>query len=189
MAAEKLLRDETLGTLGTLLSAKATLYMGLNRRLANVLWDDGTHIVDALMFLTGGVPRLEKHWGAELSSRSGTAWFAGRIQSAGKKESIPFVLEAGAGRDHLVFEIEFSSERGRLRIGNGIFEVWDSEASPYAENFRSLKKTKEGFDGPTGYFTNMAADAAACVKNPALSPRSTAAGGLSVIEYLHSLES
>jgi hypothetical protein len=99
----------------------------------------------------------------------------------------PFVIEVGAGRDHLVFELEFSCERGRLRIGNAVFEVWEAASCPYAEKFRSLEKVRDGFGGPTGYFANMTADAAACARNPALEPRSSALDGLHVIEYLNAL--
>ena len=84
--------------------------------------------------------------------------------------------------------MEFSCEKGRLRIGNGIFEVWESAESPYAENFRSLKKTAAAFEGPTGYFANMTADAVACVRDTARQPRSSAAAGLRVIEYIHSVK-
>jgi predicted dehydrogenase len=211
--AEALLRAEALGPL---LSVRATLYMGVSQRLIDVLWHDGTHLVDALMFLSGGRPRHERRWGARLASRSGTAYLAGRLlpqagpDGAGtagdaanaaafdvtaaldataaraiKKEPVPFLIEAGAGRDHLVFEFEFSCARGRLRIGNGVFEVWESGPSPYAEKFRSLAKKRDGFTGPTGYFAAMAADAAACVKESARVPRSTARDGFRVIEYLH----
>ncbi|GHU84130.1 oxidoreductase [Spirochaetia bacterium] len=186
--AEQILRDERLGPL---LGVKAALYMGKTRRLRDVFWHDGTHLADALMFLTGSELRHKKRWGAKLSSRTGTAWLSGYLEpaasarSAASSEAIPFIIELGAGRDHLVFEFEFSCEQGRLRIGNGLFEVWESGPSPYAEKFRSLKKTREGFDGPTGYFANMIRDAAACVKDPARQPRSGAADGLRVIEYLH----
>jgi hypothetical protein len=94
----------------------------------------------------------------------------------------------GAGRDHLVFEMEFSCEWGRLRIGNGVFEVWESVESPYAEGFRSLKHTADVFEGPTGYFANMVKDAAACVREAERQPLSSAADGLRVIEYLNSVK-
>jgi predicted dehydrogenase len=97
-------------------------------------------------------------------------------------------MEIGAGRDHLVFEIEFSCEKGRLRIGNGVFEVWESVPSPYAEKFRSLKPTGETFTGPTGYFANMVQDAVRCAREGG-SPRSGAADGLRVIEYLNKVSS
>jgi hypothetical protein len=97
-------------------------------------------------------------------------------------------MELGAGRDHLVFELEFSCERGRLRIGNGVFEVWESAESPYAEGFRSLHRTGDGFAGPTGYFSSMIEDAVACYRDPARRPRSGADDGLRVIEYLDSVQ-
>jgi predicted dehydrogenase len=185
------------GPFGHLLSVKALLYMGQNRRLAQVFWDDGTHLVDAMMFLTGAVMRHERRWGASLEDRRGTAYLSGYLlpldharpdRNAAGGAALPFLIELGAGRDHLVFELEFSFERGRLRIGNGIFEVWESGPAPYAEQFRSLAKTREGFQGPTGYFSNMARDAAACARDKARRPQSRAADGLRVIQYLHAAE-
>lgn len=187
------------GRLGPLLSVRADLYMGKTKRLLDVLWHDGTHLADALMYLSNSVMQHQKTWGAKLGAREGTAWLSGRLirtvptpaaEAAvpPTPASIPFVLQIGAGRDHLVFEMEFSCKKGRLRIGNGIFEVWESAESPYAANFRSLKKTTAAFEGPTGYFANMIADAAACVRDPARQPRSSAASGLRVIEYLHSVK-
>jgi len=175
------------GKLGLLLSARAVLYMGKTKRLLDVLWHDGTHLVDAIMFLTGMTLKHKKRIGAKLTANAGTAWLVNEIKEK-KERQIPVVIEIGAGRDHLVFEIEFSCEKGRLRIGNGVFEVWESVPSPYAEKFRSLKQTNETFSGPTGYFANMVKDAAACVKEFGRQPRSSAADGLKVIEYLHSVK-
>jgi predicted dehydrogenase len=177
------------GSLGPLLSVRALLYMGEKRRLVDVLWHDGTHLADALMFLTGGTLKHRRHWGAKLGSRSGTAWLEGLINppKAGGAP-VPFVMEIGAGRDHLVFELEFSCARGRLRIGNGVFEVWESAGSPYAEKFRSLMRTDETFEGKTGYFAAMMADAAACLAERERRPVSSAADGLAVIRYLASVK-
>jgi predicted dehydrogenase len=174
--------------LGEPLSIKASLYMGANRRLIDVLWHDGTHLVDAIMFLCGVVLRHEKRLSADLSSTSGTAFLCGLASgfqsSGGKASSVPFCIEVGAGRDHLVFEIEVSCANGRLRIGNGVFEVYASAPSTYAEGFRSLSKICSNFDKPTGYFANMLADAAACVRDSGRLPLSSAKHGLAVIEYL-----
>jgi predicted dehydrogenase len=184
------------GRLGALLSVRAALYMGKTKRLLDVLWHDGTHLADAIMFLSGKTMGHKKTWGAKLTGRTGTAWLAGLLEPpapspAGEDHRdpsvIPFVIEIGAGRDHLVFEMEFSCQRGRLRIGNGIFEVWESAESPYAERFRSLLKTQETFEGPTGYFANMLKDAIACARESARRPCSAADDGLRVIEYLHSV--
>jgi len=178
--------------LGKLLSVRAVLYMGKTKRLVDVLWHDGTHLADAIMFLANGTLKHRRRWGAKLNANAGTAWLEGALSAgAGATKSvepIPVIIEIGAGRDHLAFEMEFSCEKGRLRIGNGIFEVWESLPSPYAEKFRSLKRTDETFTGPTGYFANMVQDAVTCVKEPGRQPRSGAADGLRVIEYLNDVK-
>jgi len=174
------------GKLGGVVGVRAVLYMGKTTRLVDQLWHDGTHLADAIMFLSGARLKHRRAWGAKLKSRSGTAWLEGSLQRE-KEQPIPVLIELGAGRDHLVFEIEFSCENGRLRIGNGIFEVLESVPSPYAEKFRSLKNTGEEFCGPTGYFANMVQDAVLCARDPLRSPCSGAVDGLRVIEYLNSV--
>jgi predicted dehydrogenase len=173
------------GKLGQIIAVRAVLYMGANNRLIDQFWHDGTHLADAIMFLTGSTLKHRRHWGAKLTGNTGTAWLEGELA---QKFGIPVIMEIGADRDHLVFEIEFSCEKGRLRIGNGIFEIWESIPSPYAEKFRSLKNTGEGFTGATGYFANMLKDAVNCVKDPNRTPVSGAIDGLRVIEYLNSVK-
>jgi len=199
------------GKLGSVLGVRACLYMGKTTRLLDQLWHDGTHLADAIMFLSDAKLKHRRFWGVKLKQRSGTAWLEGFLQREEKNfyhggllscrqlgvsrskdrnsAHIPVIFEIGAGRDHLVFEIEFSCERGRLRIGNGVFEVFESVPSPYAEKFRSLKNTGEVFSGPTGYFANMLKDAVSCVRDRSLKPRSGAMDGLRVIEYLNSVKS
>jgi predicted dehydrogenase len=173
-------------TLGTILSVRAVIYMGKKRKLRDMLWDDATHLADAALFLTGRELTHKQRLGAALSENAGGVFLFGSLEKAGEK-AIPFVMEAGAGRDHLVFELEFSCESGRLRIGNGIFEIWESDSCPYAENFRSLRKTTEGFEGKTGFFAYMAQDAVACVDDRSRKPVSSALDALKVIQYLDSL--
>ncbi|MCL2265406.1 MAG: Gfo/Idh/MocA family oxidoreductase [Treponema sp.] len=179
--AKTVLNEEKLGPL---LAVRAVLYMGKTTPLIDQFWHDGTHLADAIMFLTESKLKHRRAWGEKLNSKNGTAWLEGKLTG---KNSVPVIIELGAGRDHLVFEIEFSCEKGRLRIGNGVFEVMESVPSPYAEKFRSLKDTGEEFTGSTGYFANMLKDAAACVQNPQKVPVSGAVNGLQVIEYLNSV--
>jgi len=179
--------------LGPIAGVRGTLYVGKTRRLLDVLWHDGTHLADAAMFLTGAILKHRKTLGSSLKDCSGTAYLEGSLEKSAVPAAspIPFLLELGSGRDHLVFELEFSCERGKLKIGNGIFEIWESKESPYAEGFKSLKKCEEGFGEPTGYFSNMAADALACAKhchgNAHRFPLSSAVDGLRVIQYLRSI--
>jgi len=183
--AKSILDEEKLGRL---LTVRACLYMGKTTRLVDQLWHDGTHLADAVMFLTSSKLKHKRRWGAKLKCKSGTAWLEGELCKDKSTLPIPVLMETGAGRNHLVFEIEFSCEKGRLRIGNGVYEVWESVPSPYAEKFRSLKNTGAHFNGPTGYFANMLKDAVLCVKNSMHNPRSCAADGLRVIEYLDSVK-
>ncbi|MCL2443544.1 MAG: Gfo/Idh/MocA family oxidoreductase [Treponema sp.] len=176
------------GNLGEIISVRAVLYFGRTRKLMDMLWDDGTHLIDAIMFLTGLTMRHKQNWGTDLNENYGTAWLEGALSNEKTSLDIPVLLEIGAGRDHLIFEIEFSCVKGRLRIGNGTFEVYQSFPSPYAQKFRSLKNTGEKFSGPTGYFANMLKDAVSCVKDPLHSPVSSAIDGLRVIEYLDSVK-
>jgi len=183
--------------LGPITGVRGKLYVGKTRRLLDVLWHDGTHLADAAMFLTGAVLKHRKTLAESgLKARGGTAYLLGRLDhpSVPAIQPLPFLLELGAGRDHLVFELEFSCERGKLVIGNGIYEVWESRESPYAEGFRSLVKCDDEFTGPTGYFSNMAANALECAlqKCAAQQPDksaviSGAADGLRVIRYLNSI--
>ncbi|MCL2804607.1 MAG: Gfo/Idh/MocA family oxidoreductase [Treponema sp.] len=173
------------GILGDIISIRAVLYFGQKRKLINMLWDDGTHLIDAIMFLTGFTMTHKSNWGADFEQNKGTAWIEGELSSS---SPIPVIIEVGAGRDHLVFEIEFSCENGRLRIGNGVFEVYRSVSSSYAQNFNSLENTGETFSGPTGYFANMLKDAVNCVKDPQRIPVSGALDGLHVIEYLNNVK-
>ena len=182
------------GVLGQLLGVRSVLCFEKDRRLLDVLWHDGTHMADVMMFLTGAGLKHRRQWGAKLNSNRGTARIEGELvtpngaENSGRREPVPFVMEIGAERDHLIFEAEFSCTKGRLRIGNGVFEVWESDESPYAENFRSLKKTRSGFEGPTGFFANMMVDAVACVRDPNREPASSAEDGLKVIKYLNSIK-
>ena len=190
--------------LGPVVGVKGTLYFGKNRRLIDQLWHDGTHLADAAMFLTGSVLKHQKtitensffySAGSALKERSGTVYLLGLLQKAAAPAAgataLPFLLEIGADRDHLVFELEFSCERGKLKIGNGIFEIWESGKSAYAEGFKSLEKTREGFTEKTGYFSSMAADALSCAEarlaNKIPTPLSSAVDGLRVIQYLQSI--
>ena len=181
------------GSLGAVVSVRAVLYMGKTARLIDMFWHDGTHLADALMFLTDAKLKHRRSWGVKLKTRSGSAWLEGElspnlIPQRREKSSVPVIIEIGASRDHLVFEIEFSCEKGRLKIGNGVFEIWESAPSPYAQKFRSLKNTGEVFSGATGYFSNMIKDAAACVKDKSRTPVSGVIDGLRVIEYLNSVK-
>ena len=178
-AVRRFLREKTIGET---LSVSAKLYMGRTRRIVDMLWHDGTHLADIIMFLFDDILIHKKTYPAILPKHD-TVFLYGCLD----KHGIPVVIEAGSKRDHLVFEIEISCERGRIKIGNDIFEIAVSAASPYARHFRSLQKISDDFPGLTGYFSNMIRDAVSCVYDKTREPESNAITGFSVVRYLNSI--
>ena len=166
---------------GKLLSVTARLYFGRTRSLMSQLVHDGTHLVDIIAFLAGGY--LEKpRVSGSLSAKAGTAFILARVEGSG----VPVVIESGAERDHLSFEMDLSFSAGRIRIGNGLYEEYGSKKSPYYEGFRSLAAEAKTF-AQTGYFLSMMKDAAACARQPGRQPVSGAADGLAALRFILSL--
>lgn len=168
------------GELGELLSANGILHMGMTKPPAQVLWHDGTHLVDVLSFLIGP-------WDVTGSIGDPESTTDGFLVLGKGTGPVSVTIDASPGRDHLAFELDLGLSRGRIRVGNGIWEIWRSEPSRYYENFRSLAliegKPGRGF-GKTGYFSGMMAHAVALFRNPALPGESTFTDGLRALELL-----
>ncbi|MFO8064855.1 MAG: Gfo/Idh/MocA family protein [Spirochaetota bacterium] len=164
---------------GRLLSIRGTLYFGGGRH-DQVLLHDGTHMVDIINYLVGANARFSRRFG-KMRSRASSAYIFGRVGS------VPIVIEVGSERDHLVFELELSFERGRVRLGNGVLSFERSEQSPYYENYRSLLQGQAPEIAVTGYFTNMIRDAVKAVGDPVYEPVSTALDGLAVMKFIKSV--
>ncbi len=164
-------------TFGELLSISSRVYMGERRSALEMLLDDGTHLVDILRFLTGAeltgihAELLETHGGETLFVHS-TA------------DGIPLYMEIGAGRDHVVFELDLSFSAGRIRIGNGLYEEYRSAGSPFYEGMNSLMPTDAQRPTSTKFFSNMLRDAVKCVLDPEAEPRSTALDGYRSIQFI-----
>ncbi len=162
---------------GAVCSVRATLYFGKTTRLKDMLLHDGTHLVDIINFLLAGPLRLSRRFGT-FRSKQGSAFLFG------KAGEVPVVVEVGAGRDHLVFEVEISCKKGRVRVGNGVLRFEKSAESPYYEGYRSLVPDEVPVIGKTGYFSNMIADAVRCVREAGHCPDSSAADALQVMRFI-----
>lgn len=171
-------------TYGKLLSVSANLYMGKKTRLIDMLWHDGTHMADAIMYLAGGMLKKKKIIG-NLRKKTGTAFITAEVH--GSHGKVPVRIECGTGRDYLVFSFELSFESGMIRIGNGIYEEYKSTESPYYENFNSLIKCDTPKFEKTGYFENMIKDAVKAANEPYYQPLSTATDGFKAVKFLSSL--
>ncbi len=155
---------------GPLRSVTARLYMGRERPVEAVLLYDGTHLFDIISFLLSAPMERVKKAGSDVSGKT--------LFASAECRGIPVFAEVGSGRDHVVFEVELSFETGRVRIGNGLYEEWESSESPFYDKMRSLLRKDLPAPGPTGYFSGMYADAVNLARNPAALPVSSYADGL-----------
>jgi predicted dehydrogenase len=165
------------GIHGDLLSIDARVYMGAARSPLEMLLDDGTHLIDLVRFLTEAeLDGVE----ADLLDRGGVEMLFIRCSAGG----VPVRMEIGSGRDYVVFELDLSFSAGRFRIGNGLYEEYRSERSPFYEDFRSLMPTGARRPRRTGYFSNMLRDAVRCARDPQAVPRSTAVDGYLAVAFV-----
>jgi predicted dehydrogenase len=168
------------GRYGRLLSVRGQLCFGGSAARREVLLHDGTHMIDAINFLTGAPLRPAGRFGS-MRRADYSAYLYGRCGD------IPVVLEVGSERDHLIFELELSCSRGRIRVGNGVLSFEASGESPYYEGYRSLLNEAAPRIEKTGYFSGMLADAVRCAREPGHSPRSSAEDALAVMRCIRSV--
>jgi predicted dehydrogenase len=168
------------GRFGEPVSIVCRLHMGRGHAPADILWEDGTHLLDALRFLTGG--ELEP-----ICARGDVASPPGVLQVLLQAGGVPASLEVSGLLEPLVFELDLCFSRGRLRIGNGLYEEWESRPSPYYEGFRSLRRSRSRLSRRTGYFRGMLADAVAVLRQPGRQPVSSGEDGLAVVEAIEKI--
>lgn len=145
-------------TYGDLYSLNCKLYMGRGNTVAEMLWEDGTHMIDIIRFLTDR-EITAFHTTGELFKKNGECII---ILQLGP---VYTVIDAACNRDHLVFEIDVSFTRGMVKIGNGIYEEYTSTISPFYKNFNSLIKRKTKISPKTNYFSGMLDDAVQVIHN------------------------
>ncbi len=156
-------------TYGRLLSVSARLAMGYGRKVSDMLFEDGTHMADIIMFLTDTEIRIARSFGRPDEK-------GGNLLVVGSTGPVRVTIEASCDRDHLVFELVLGFERGRVVVGNGIYEEYGSEESAFYKGFRSLVKKIGFMEGETGYFSGMLADAVRVLKEDG--NRKPVSGGL-----------
>lgn len=161
---------------GRAVSIIAKVCMGYRSKAADVLLDDGTHMVDLLRFLTGCKLKVQHVMGDPSSRNTPLA----SLIAAG---DTVVLFEVGPGRDHIVFEVDISFETGRLRVGNGLYEEYESAESPYYERMKSLKR-KDVSCGKTEYFKRMFDDAVAIFKGEKQKPDSSIEDGLEAMRVI-----
>lgn len=172
-------------TLGELLSISAKLYMGRNNPVHDVLLHDGTHFIDIIRFLTSSSLKMLKTEKIIVSNKESLFIISETMDRA---ENVPVQLEIGSGRNYIVFELDLVFSAGRIRIGNGLYEEYVSERSPYYEKMNSLARINARRPEITGYFRNMLIDAVRCVREDSRMPLSSAADGYEALLFIDSVK-
>ncbi len=168
---------------GEILSVRGLLCFGSSAPRREVLLHDGTHLIDAINYLSGERVKLRRRFGPMRSADKSAFLF-------GRAGAVPVSIEVGSERDHLVFELELAFERGRIRVGNGVYSFEKSEESPHYEGYRSLLPDPEAPPKPetTGYFAEMVADAVRCLREPEHQPLSSATDALEVMRFIRAVK-
>ena len=165
---------------GSLLSINAKLYLGRRRLLSDILWDDGTHLIDVLHFLSGHTFLVEAVGGRGLSRGP-------NLIARGHLGPVDVTLECGGGRDHLLFELDLSFAAGRILIGNGLYQEFASDVSPYYQGMRSLKEVSFIRFPQTKYFYAMMEEAVRAHTQPHFKPRSTVKDAFEVMQVIDAI--
>lgn len=167
------------GQFGELQGIHGRLYFGAGARHDRVLLHDGTHLIDAIHFLTEDRIVLTGKVG-RYRSRHGTVYLHGHL--AGR--AVPVMIEVGSGRNYLHFETVVSGSDGEIRVGNGIFEWKLGRPSPFYEEYRSLIDSNRFPPSPSGYFSGMVAEAVRLHQNSGTRSRSSLADGLAAMRVI-----
>ncbi len=116
---------------------------------------DGTHLFDAVNFLLGERPVIHYVKATGVKKKGNIAGITCLGQAAG----VDAVFNIGFKADHFTFEIDLICKTGRIRIGNGMFEVSAAKISPFYGGFYSLiKDPRFKAFRKTGGFSGMAAN-------------------------------
>lgn len=157
---------------------KASRYSG-----GGTLLHDGTHLLDCMRMFAG-----EPEWAfADVKRRPGAAVEDVVHGIIGFRSGVVATVEAGGPREYFAFELDISGSRGRIRIGNGLMELYQSAPSRKFEGFTELQPSEWG--GTRG-FSNFFV---CCVDNMVLSldgvqsPVSGGNDGLAALEMVYAL--
>ncbi|MDC7124006.1 MAG: Gfo/Idh/MocA family oxidoreductase [Spirochaetales bacterium] len=164
-------------TYGSLLAIQAKLYIGRTQKLPSMLYNDGTHMVDLIHFLTDSRMNIETCFTSDDNNFIFACGYSGKV---------PVVFEAARNRDYLVFELDLTFESGRIVVGNGFYHEYQSKESPYYEQFRSLIENDYSFE-KTEYFKRMFDDAVKCFNKNDKLPVSSLSDGVDTLEVIEDI--
>lgn len=142
---------------------------------------DGTHLLDIFSFLTGSPLRIS----SVLSTKKEDGSISG-VSALGSCGGSVFSMHIGYRTKAFEFELELNFEKGRVRIGNGILEIFEAMESPFYEGFYSLFQVDGSQVYPTEYFSGMVQNCADYLSGQAalVSPLEDGIAALKVISQI-----
>jgi len=165
------------GALGELLSLSSRLFMGKNKTSREIIHHDGTHMIDILRFLCDAEIDIQQALG-DPDETDGRLLAIARIGKAAVN------IDISGNHDHLVFELDLSFSSGRIRIGNGTYEIWESEESSYYDGFQSLVRKKGEWNRSTEYFSGMMKHVVSLSANPRQKSKSSLEDGYMALKTI-----
>lgn len=136
-----------------LLTSHPAAYPQDHQTARGTLIHDSTHLFDCLRFVTGDEIKIT----SSMGTKKAPSGHIKGVSGSGKVGEAQLTYHIGFQTRQLVFELDLMFERGRVRIGNGLFEAYDARESPYYEKFYSLLREEDlPVLYPTGYFAGMA---------------------------------
>jgi len=165
------------GALGKLLSLNSRLYMGKNKSSRETIYHDGTHMIDIMRFLCDAEIEIQQALGNPEKKGEGLLTIA-------KIGETDVTIDISGSRDYLVFELDLTFTSGRVRIGNGTYEIWESEKSFYYSGFRSLVRKKSEWNRSTGYFSGMMSHVVSLWMNPSKESESSLEDGYTALKTI-----
>ena len=193
---------------GDLLSVYGWVSGAIKQNPLDVLYHDGTHLVDVVRFLLathdGDNPALKvKHVdllkndflntlkvsSLVLTKKNASSNKSSSVSpSRSSKEEIPFFFDISCGKNYLQFELHLHFSRGLVRIGNGLYEEYNSEKSPYYKDFFSLSCIKRRSNQKTHCFSNMIKHAHDLFTGKVKKSLSSFDDGYAVVQFFRDVE-
>ncbi len=167
-------------TWGDLESIFGFLYSNTRTKPHDILFHDGTHMIDILFFL------LDKNMGSEVTTL-GRNQPNHLMQVFFKMKKTPVFLEVSGRKEFFHFELVFNFTQGRFFIGNGIFRLEEKINNKLYQGIPSLEKTKTRKFAKTLYFTNMYRHAVSLLKDANLKNNSTFEDGMNLLKFFEKL--
>lgn len=196
---------------GNLLGVYGWVSGAIKHNPLDVLYHDGTHMVDAVRFLlknpacddgerNDGEMKKEEtnfpllkvqyidHMKSDFLNTLKISACISTEKNDSSKRQIPFFFDISCGKEYLQFELHFHFSHGLVRLGNGLYEEYNSVQSPYYKDFFSLSCNKRRSKQSTYCFANMIKHAHDLFAGRAKKSLSSFDDGYAVVKFFRDVE-